>query len=280
VKAYAAANAFLETVPADLLYSIIGLCLCFFGGNFPLTIAAAEAIRQCGYENLKKNLGEIHEELTVIKEASKEDDKVDADGDGIPDVEQITPTELVARKLHLYLTKTEDPNRMTNALGSIGTIFTGVIATLKLRFARTVSLGVSIGEQVLPLAMKWLLPILKSFVPEEYQQWLPTVVGFICKSLAVAIAWGIQRVVSAVQSALRGGLMFSRSGMKFLASKQLIKDMDPNTTYMDEAVGWGMAAIGFLFQMRNWFGLPFPFWLIMFPISMMESVLAYIVTWQ
>ncbi len=52
-----------------------------------------------------------------------------------------------------------------------------------------------------------------------------------------------QRVIGTIQSAIRGGLMCSRSGLKFATDKGLIPAR-PNNTYLDEIIGWGLAALG------------------------------------
>lgn len=280
VKACKFGQNVYENTPSDLLYAVFGLCLCFFGGNFPLAIAAVEAMRQCGFSTLTKALGELADEVNHLKLKSEEDDTKDDDNDGIADVHQITPSALVARKFALYLTQTKDPERISTCFTTITTIFAGVIATLKLQFARTVSLGVTIGECLKPLAEKSLLPLLQKIVPASYHKWLPTLIGTLCKSIAVTIAWTIQRVISAVHSASRGGLMFSRHGIKYLVKQGYISHINLDETYIDEAVGWSLAVVGIYFQLSNWFGLPFPFWIVMMPVSIVEYVLQWIVTWD
>ena len=54
----------------------------------------------------------------VIIEESKKDDKVDADGDGTPDTEQIGNREFVKRKTKLVLAKI-NPERVNDAIASI-----------------------------------------------------------------------------------------------------------------------------------------------------------------
>jgi hypothetical protein len=57
-------------------------------------------------------------EIIIIIDASKKDDKVDADGDGIADASQISGRELMRRKVTLVLTKM-DPEKVNNAIASI-----------------------------------------------------------------------------------------------------------------------------------------------------------------
>ena len=55
----------------------------------------------------------------------------DEDGDGVKDVNQISPKELAIRKSLLFL-RTVDPNKITAAVYGIQTSFLAVAATLKL----------------------------------------------------------------------------------------------------------------------------------------------------
>lgn len=41
-------GTFIAHLPAEEISMLAGLVLCFFGGMYPLTLAAAEALRQCG----------------------------------------------------------------------------------------------------------------------------------------------------------------------------------------------------------------------------------------
>merc|ERR1719195_338970 len=106
---------FSAYVPADLLTSIIGLVVCFFGGMFPTVIAAAEAWNIAGGEYAQKSLRHIYQQFKVVRVANKADDKKDDDGDGIADVDQIEANVLVKRKMHLFMTSIE-PKTTQDAL--------------------------------------------------------------------------------------------------------------------------------------------------------------------
>jgi hypothetical protein len=63
----------------------------------------------------------------------------------------------------------------------------------------------------------------------------------------MSIAWYIQRIISTVQSAINGGLMFSRAAMRFASKKGLVH-IDPDDSFLDEIVGWTLALGGAYFQ--------------------------------
>ena len=49
-------------------------------------------------------------------------------------------------------------------------------------------------------------------------------------------------------------------------------------TYIDEVLGWTLAAIGFYVQFKFGFGMPFPFNLILWPFEMLEWYIQWKVT--
>lgn len=48
--------------------------------------------------------------------------------------------------------------------------------------------------------------------------------------------------------------------------------------YLDEVVGYGLAAFGFAFQFFNGFTLPFPFNIIFFPLTLVEWWIRWSIT--
>lgn len=86
-----------------LLPSFMGLIMCFFGGSYMTLIAAVEAYKMVGWESSYKCLCALYEDFNNLREANSKDDSVDADGDGVADVQQITSQELLQRKTLLFL---------------------------------------------------------------------------------------------------------------------------------------------------------------------------------
>lgn len=258
-----------------LLPSLIGFVMCFFGGSFLTLIAAVEAFKLCGYENALENAKIIYTDIKHVIELSTKDDKKDEDNDGTPDVLQISNAELVKRKVLLVL-KTVDPHRLTNAIAAINAGFLGVIATLKLQFAKTITLGNAIADTIESPVDRYVIPKVEPHVPEEYRKWIKPVISYSIRSAAISIAWFIQRVISALHSALRGGLMCSRNILKYL-SVMKIYELDEKDTYLDEVIGYGLAAVGLLFQLTSGFALPFPLNILLLPFSILEYILVWFV---
>jgi hypothetical protein len=265
-----------KNLPLDLVVGLWGLTLCFFGGTFPLVIAAYEAFKISGWDTSRAALNDLYGQLEDYRRASAIDDTRDDDGDGISDVDQISTTELVTRKASLAL-KVCDPNKVNDALGGLSQGFVGVIATLKFKYARTVALGVSIGNQLRKPAGMYLTPHLAALVPDEHRKWVPLFIDMVCKTIAVSIAWTIQAIISTVQCSIRGGLMFSRAMLRYANDKEYVK-IDEDDTYLDEIAGWGVAFLGASFQLWNGFGLPFPLNILLIPFRALEAYLRWVVT--
>ena len=171
--------------------------------------------------------------------------------------------------MHLALVAVRDPQKLATAVGGVYAGWLAVIGTLRLEFAKTVTLGVTIAEMIDQPAMRFGLPLLAHLVPEVYHRWLPVWVRTATKAIAVAFAWYLQVIISAFHSAMRGGLLFSRGILRW-ANKHGLIDLHEDDTYLDEVVGYGLAAAGFAFQFFNGFALPFPLNIILFPLTCVE----------
>ncbi len=99
---------------------------------------------------------------------------------------------------------------------------------LRIKFAKTINLAVACSQFVEYYATKALLPLLTPFVASEFVHWLPTWIASFTRALFVYFAWKLQEVVSAAQSAMRGGLMCSRGVLRWL--NKVFGDASPART--------------------------------------------------
>lgn len=281
IKAFNASREFYQSLPADLVEVGIGLIFCFFGGLYPTLFAAIQAARLCGWETTQKAILDICSEAAIVMAENKKDDDRDDDGDGIKDVNQIDSKALMLRKTQLVLTKC-DPAKINTAVAGLYMTWIGVLATLKVQFARTITLALSISEFLHKPVNALLRPALDRVVPPQYAKWVPVCLGWLCKGIAMSVAWYVQRVQSAFSSAIRGGLLTSRALLKYAHSKGYTANgMLPKNhedTYLDEAAGWTLAVLGFYFQYCVGFSTPFPLNLALFPLTLSEWYIEWTVT--
>ena len=142
---------------------------------------------------------------------------------------------------------------------------------LAVHFARVVTMSVTISDFVMQPLNRYVTPTIKASVPKEYSKWVPVLLGWCVKAIAMSFAWYIQTVISALSSAMRGGLLIARSLMKLANQKgwKFVPENDEET-YIDEYVAYVMAALGFYFQFSMGFEVPFPFNILLFPFELAE----------
>eukprot|EP00959_Pyramimonas_sp_CCMP1952_P383917 8045828-Pyramimonas_sp.AAC.1 len=160
-------------------------------------------------------------------------------------------------------------------MGGVYTAFLGVVAALKIKFAKAAMLSVAVANMAKKPIDKYVCPAFSIIVAPEYKQWVPIGIDYSVKLMAVTFAWWIQRVVSAIHSAIRGGRMFSTSLFLYLNEAGIIP-LDPTTTKADEIVGWVLAAIGLYVQVSLGFSLLFPLNFLFLPLTFMNGALEWI----
>jgi len=189
--------------------------------------------------------------------------------------------ELVIHKTKLVLARCH-AEKVNTAIGGLLQSWVAIEAVLRTEFAKTIALAVAIGDMVKKPLINIVAPVLVHITPEAYHQWIPIVLGWIAKSAGMSIAWYIQRVISAVHSGMRGGLLFWQSLMAFSYNRGwrfggLIPE-DPDDTYIDDVLSWPLAAAGFWWQFKRNFHVPFPLNLVLWPFSTLELALQWRIT--
>jgi len=154
-----------ETLPFELLEALMGLGMCFAGGAYCTSIAAVEAFRMTGWETTRRALRDVYAEAKNVQAAHSADDKKDDDRDGKADVLALAPAELLQRKVKVLALAVKDPDKMMAALGGLYTSWLAVQGTLRLQYAKTITLGVSIANELEKPAMSWLVPIVVPLIP-------------------------------------------------------------------------------------------------------------------
>merc|ERR1711916_376650 len=231
--------AFLQPYhPEEAGLGLLGLLVAFFGGHFMVTIATIEAFRMTGWDTTKNCFLSLWEDYKIVKAAYEKDNLVDADNDGTYDVLQRSKKDLTTRKIRLIL-RTANPVTIQSAIGGINAGVIAVVATLRVQFAESITLGASIGSTLIKFSEKTLHPALEAAIPAEYAKWIDPVLHY-CGRRGFAPAAKVEE----------GSMIYT-------------------------AMALGIAALGFLFQISSFFGLPFPLNVLFFPVSIVE----YVITW-
>jgi hypothetical protein len=197
----------------------VGVALCFFGGTYVASLAAVEAFRQMGWRQSFEDASYVFEQMVLVKDASEKDDKVDADGDGVADVDALTPTDLAQRKVTLAMLTVDEPGKLKKAFGGLWTAYVGVVATLRFEFARTTAIALGLVEMASVPATAIFAPFLIGVLGEKLRHWVQTMIDTVLTIIAVAFAWYMQMIISAFYSGIRGGKLFAVALMDFLSQQ-------------------------------------------------------------
>ena len=178
-------------LPQNALLFAYGSVFCFFGGTFPTLFAAIQAAEHGGREKVLNALSDLSDEALIVINESKKDDDVDANNDGKKDSEQLSQSEFLAHKTRLVLKKM-NPEKIDQAISSMYSVWLSVAAVLSIQFARTIAMALSISDFLKKPIDRFITPIVNVAVPKDYEKWVPVVMSWIVKSIAMAIAWKIQ----------------------------------------------------------------------------------------
>ena len=264
---------YLGMIPEGLMPALFGLLFCFFGGYYPLTLAAIEALYICGGEQVMSDMSDIFEELKNIKLAfQKEDD--DLDNSKVKHKQKTSVLMLMKSLKFFRLCK--DPNKLSKALTGLCFVGAGVMATLQSQFAKVLTLSLSISNVLYKPIARNSKPILETVLPEDYKQWIDIIINWGLKGSMFAIAYWLTKALSTIQSGFRGGLMCARAVLLFMASKgYLEKDFDLNKTILDETIGFVLAISGISQQVLAGFRPHWALAVFLWPLSIMENILTW-----
>jgi len=274
-------SALWALVPQEALPGMAGAALLFFGGRFPVLIACCEAARMCGLERTMESIALLKHNFQVASEAAAKDDELDEDGDGIPDVQQISRQELVQRKTMLLL-RTIDPVTVESGMTGIYTSAVAVLTTVRLQFAQTITMGATMGELAAKNILRMGAATFNALVAPDLQKWVGPSVRYSCRLVGVSVAFFVQRRVSAFYSALRGAQMLVGCIFFYYFGQHPQQEQEPGSKpklrVAGKEVDWRyymsaeyvVAFVGFYSQYRSAFNLSFPFNILLSPLSFAE----------
>lgn len=263
--------------PLELTSVLMGFFMAFFGSRYLLLLAAIEAARQSGYKGFKDNLWIIYENFEKIYRQNLLDNAVDADGNGKADVDELSRKDLFTRKFKLFLRVT-DPDVVVSAFTGLWVAFLGIVATLRVQFAQTIALGVSIGRVIEGPLNKFVAPVISSGIKSEYRQWVPFCMKQLSSFIGCTLAFLVARALGGFYSAIKGGQMFAMGLIAYLVKHSYISNAHSDQGIMYSGLVAVIFVTGLYFQISTFFSLPFPLNILLLPASLAENVLLYFVS--
>eukprot|EP01061_Rhynchopus_euleeides_P010693 TRINITY_DN20205_c0_g1_i2.p1 TRINITY_DN20205_c0_g1~~TRINITY_DN20205_c0_g1_i2.p1 ORF type:complete len:321 (+),score=119.68 TRINITY_DN20205_c0_g1_i2:57-965(+) len=265
LQAWGYAKAAYDQCPIEILTALLGLMLCFFGGAFVTTIAAAEAFRLCGGSRTMRHLRVLWRDYMRFQIAQRQRRRQSPN----------TPVRATDTMVVL-LRSVRDPDRLSSSVSGLYTAFLAMFTTLRLQFARTITLGAAIGESIKKPVGTFVVPSLERLVEPDFRKWVSPATEWGCRFLGVTIAFYAQRVLAAVQSSLRGGEMCVRHTFIFLRQKGVLPSTRHDATF-DAVGGYVLSALGLYCQLCWGFTVPFPLSILAWPFSFIENTLIFFV---
>jgi len=273
VAGYRKGKAVYDKMPEYSVVMIYGLTVAFCGAHFAALVAVVEAFKQSGaFKKIGACLVDLYESFEKLQTENEKDNTVDEDGDGVLDVDELSNGELFLRKCGLVM-RTVDPNKVNKALNGLYQGFIAAVMVVQFEFAKTVTLGASLGDFMEKSVDILLDPFLMKILPKEYMAWVDLLETYICRALGVSIAWSIQFYNSLLHCAVAGSLIFSRALIPFLNQRGVLHIENLEETYLDEIIGWALAAFSIFVQYLFRFQLLFPFNVVLSPLLGVEWTL-------
>lgn len=281
VSAVRAVTMFYAILPVDACLAQAGLVYAFAGGYYPTLFAALQAARHCGWEVMVGAVNDLAEEAVAAIQACdfRPSRGFHPRTNGAP----MASGKILTQKTKIVLA-TIDPMKINQAVAALYTTWMGVSTVLEREFAKTIALSVTIADYVKPITDMILAPPAYRCVPRAYHKWVPVILGWSCKAVAMSVAWRIQRVLTAYTSAIAGGQMFSRSCFRMLRKRGVrlfgLIPEDCDRSYLVELIGFTIAAFGLYSQIGDGFDfeIPFPINLVTWPFGLAERWIQWQIT--
>lgn len=253
---------------------LIGLALCFFGGSYTMLIAVVETVRLLCWEDLRKSFGVLKRNYEVAAEQNRKDNLVDADGNGIADVEEINRNELFSRKAALFM-KSVDIEAVQTAARTIGAALLSVIAALRVKLARSLALGGSLANMAKEYIHleQWLTEVL----PPDTKKWAGVLSNTIVGTATMTLATMLSGIISIVHCCIRGSDMFVHHAVRIARERGLLEDNISMESTKAKALVAVVAAMGFFWQVSHSDAQPFPINILLLPLSILEFLLNIVV---
>merc|ERR1712217_83951 len=151
-----------------------------------------------------------------------------------------------------------------------------VLATLRSRFVRSVSVGANVGKEMVEIMFPVVQPKLHEKFP-NHRQWVDFFLRASGGIVGAILSMLLIRMISAFNSAVEGADLLVRH-MVILAERKNWLDGRKVTAEQSRIAMWCLAFIGFIVQFKAGFSLPFILKIPLAPLLIIESILSLLST--
>ena len=237
-------------------------------GTYCTLIIAIEAVRLSGWHQLFDPLSQLYSDAAAVSSRVEQQQR-----DSSQRVDAAAAMGIFFREV--------DPVRFSSSLAALKSCALAVAASLRVHFARAITLGASLADAAMPIIQRQLLPSVQQALPEEYARWAQPLISWVTRAVAMWCAWLLQRAVSSVHSAVAGGLLAARCIIRYINAKQFVFNgaivaIDTDRSYVDECLACVIGAAGLYFQFSMGFSPPFPLNVLLLPLTVTETCLVWL----
>lgn len=219
--------------------------------------------------------------------------QVDKDRDGVADVDELSARDLAARRL-MVLTRSIDPDKVSAAIEGLTVAGVAILATLRVKFAKAITLGTAIGSVLNQHLSPFTTQALQFALPDDYEKWIPVINKYGFRYVGISVSWLLMRVITAVFAAMKGSNLFISGVVAYLVKygyvdKQMFAGVVAGAGGGRSDVGgrgggknpmvvaaWVVIALfGAYMQISSRFSLPFPLNLLFLPLTMLEQFIIF-----
>ncbi|ORC89477.1 uncharacterized protein TM35_000122520 [Trypanosoma theileri] len=273
-----ASSTIKENQFARVLPILLGFALCFFGGCFTILVTLLEVLYLTSWDRIKKNVNILYDNYRAVREASAKDDTVDANNNGIPDVQELTRNELFSRKLRVFLNSV-DITAVNDAMNALVLAFLAITAALHDKISCALAFGCSTANIVKKYC--GLKKFLEDNLPPEQKKLAEPISNTILNGFCMILTVIFEKYAITAYCAARGAQLIIENAsalQKELASadgkeKNIGISLD---TPKGKAIIILLTVMGFVWQAYNGFTLPFPINILLFPITLVDGLLGVI----
>ncbi|KAH9597623.1 hypothetical protein LSM04_005054 [Trypanosoma melophagium] len=264
---------------SQLFPTLLGFAICFFGGCFPVFITLVEVLNLTSWERIKKNVYILYENYLAARSASKRDDMVDADNNGIPDVQEIPRNELFSRKLKVFLNSV-DTAAVKEAVNALILAFLAIKAALHDKMSAALAFGCSIANIIKQFSH--LERFLEDNLPPDQKKLAGTISSAILSFICMFITALFQKYALAAYCAARGANMIVDNGLALRNQLALADGKEKKNTALTiespqiKTLITFLTVVGFLWQAYIGFSLPFPINILLLPFTLADWILGIV----
>lgn len=179
----------------------------------------------------------------------------------------------------MVMTKSVDPENISIALEGMTMATVAILATLRVRFAKAITLGTAIGGVLDKFLGPFVTKGLEFAIPGDYEKWIPVLRKYGFRYVGVSASWILMRAMTSMFGAMRGSSLFVTGVCGYLVRHQYVNGSAIFTEGNPLLVGaWGALAVtGWYWQLSSRFRLPFPLNILFFPITVLEHAVMLLV---